>query len=158
MIERIRLVEAQARKADEQATKKVRGRPFQPGNPGRPPGAKNRLTQMIEQLLAEKTQPLTQKLIEIGLDGDARTIRYCLDRVSPRRYGRPVDFKLPPINDVRDVVAAMAAITTGVNDGNLTPEEADHLVHVLEVYTKAFETHDLAARLENLESRVKKTS
>ncbi len=56
MIERIRLAEAQARRADEQATKKVRGRPFQPGNPGRPPGAKTQMTRLVEQLLDDKAK------------------------------------------------------------------------------------------------------
>jgi hypothetical protein len=79
-----------------------------------------------------------------------------LDRLLPRRTGRPVDFSLPAVNDMHDVVTAMAAITTGVNNGSLTVEEAGQLVHILEGYAKVLETHDLAARLETLESQVKK--
>jgi hypothetical protein len=144
--------------AYQQATKKLRGRPFQPGNPGRPSGSKNRTTQLVEQLLAGQAETLTRKVIELALRGDVRCIRFCLDRVSPQRNDRPVDLKLPAINDVHDVVAAMAAITTGVNEGSLTAEEAGHLVHLLEGYAKAITTYDLAARLENLESQMKKTS
>ena len=55
------------------------------------------------------------------------------------RNGRPVDLQLPAINDARDIVAAMAAITNAVNDGSLTAEEADHLVHVLDGYVKALD-------------------
>src|SRR5439155_26921190 len=32
------------------ALRKVRGRPFKPGNSGRPPGSKNKITQIVEQL------------------------------------------------------------------------------------------------------------
>ena len=74
----------------------------------------------------------------------------------PRRNGRPVDFSLPAINNTHDVVAAMAAITTGVNDGSLTAEEAGQLVNFLTGYVKILETHDIAARLEALEARVNK--
>jgi hypothetical protein len=65
---------------------------------------------------------------------------------------------LLPIDDPRDVVAAMAAIATGVNDGNLTAEEAGPLVPVLEGHAKVLTMHDLAAWLEHLESKMKKTS
>ena len=80
----------------------------------------------------------------------------CLDRLLPRRTGRPVDFSLPAVNNIHDVVTAMAAITTGVNDGSLTAEEAGQLVNFLNGYTKVLETHDLTARLETLESQMKK--
>jgi hypothetical protein len=85
-----------------------------------------------------------------------RCIEHCLNRRSPQRNGRPIDFQFPAINDVRDIVPAMAAITTGVNDGSLTAEEADHLARLLEGYAKAVTTYDLVARLEALESRIKK--
>jgi hypothetical protein len=75
--------------------------------------------------------------------------------LAPRRTGRPLDFTLPAVNDVHDVVTAMAAITTGVNDGSLTAEEAGQLMHILNGYTKALETHDLATRIAALESQLK---
>ena len=74
----------------------------------------------------------------------------------PRRNGRPVDFTLPAVTNTHDVVAAMAAITTGVNEGSLTAEEAGQLMNFLSGYVKILETHDLAARLEALEARVNK--
>jgi len=52
----------------------------------------------------------------------------------------------------------MAAITTAVNDGRLTAEEAGQLMHILNGYTKALETHDLATRIAALESQLKKSS
>ena len=50
----------------------------------------------------------------------------------------------------------MAAITTGVNDGSLTAEEAGQLVNFVTAYVKILETHDHAARLEALESQMRK--
>ena len=60
------------------------------------------------------------------------------------------------LKDKHDVVGAIAAITNGVNDGSLTAEEAGHLVHLLEGFAKVITTYDLTARLEALESQMKK--
>ena len=143
-------------KAEAETPKKIRGRPFRPGNPGRPPGSKNRTTRLVEELLAGEAEKMTRKFIDLALEGNVRCMQLCLDRLLPRRTGRPVDFSLPAVNDVHDIVTAMAAITTGVNNGSLTAEEAGQLVHVLEGYAKIFMTYDFATRLETLESQMKK--
>ena len=140
----------------EAASKKIRGRPFERGNPGRPRGSKNRTTRLLE-LVAGAGEKLAQKAVELALAGNVKCLQFCLDRLLPRRTGRPVDFSLPAVNDVHDVVTAMAAITTGVNDGSLTAEEAGQLVHVLEGYAKVLETYDLATRIAALESQLKKS-
>jgi hypothetical protein len=135
---------------------KARGRPFRPGNPGRPPGSKNKTTRLVEQLVDNDAEKLTQKIIQLALAGNVSCLQYCLDRLLPRRSGRSLDIPLPPIKNVHDVVAAMAAITTAVGDGNVTAEEASQLVHLLNSYDRAITTSDLVIRLEKLESRMKK--
>jgi len=139
----------------EAPPKKMRGRPFQRGNSGRPRGSKNRTTRALEELVAGQAEKLAQKTVELALAGNVKCLQMCLDRVMPRRAGRPLDFTLPPVKDARDIVVAMAAITTAVNDGSLTAEEAGQLMHILNGYTKALETHDLAARIAALESQLK---
>jgi len=143
-----------SRASDSGVPKKVRGRPFLSGNPGRPPGAKNKTTRLVEQLLDDDAETLTRTVIQLALKGNVRCLHDCLERLAPRRNGRPVDFQMPAIKQTQDLVAAMAAITTAVNSGNLTAEEAGHLVHVLEVHVKAIEAYDLAARLDRLETRM----
>jgi len=138
--------------------KKIRGRPFQPGNPGRPPGAKNKTTRLVEQLLSDEAENLTRKLIELAKKGNVGCLRDCIERLAPRRNGRAVDFQLPAIKHTQDIVAAMAAITTAVNNGSLSPEEAGNLVRVLEGHAKAIETYDFAVRLDRLEAQLKGSS
>ena len=60
------------------------------------------------------------------------------------------------VNDARDVVVAMAAITTAVNDGRLTVEEAGQFVHILNCYSKAIEVYDHSTRIAAIESQIKK--
>jgi hypothetical protein len=45
---------------------KVRGRPFKPGNPGRPRGSKNRTTRMLEEFAEGQAQQLVQKVLELA--------------------------------------------------------------------------------------------
>jgi hypothetical protein len=112
---------------------------------------------LLEELVAGEGEKLAQKTVELALAGNVKCLQLCLDRLLPRRTGRPVDFTLPAVNDAHDVVVAMAAITTAVNDGNLTAEEAGQLVHILNSYAKALETYDFATRIAALESQMKKS-
>jgi len=141
---------------ENQTEKKIRGRPFQPGNPGRPPGSKNQTTRLIEQLVGDEGEKLTRKVIDLALAGNVKCLEMCLDRLLPRRNGRPVDFSMPEVTGTHDIVAAMAAITSAVTDGSLTAEEARELTRVFDNYIKVLETHDLAARLETLELQMRK--
>jgi hypothetical protein len=50
--------------------RKPRGRPFKPGNPGRPPGSKNKTTQILEQLAEGQAEQIFQKVLEGALAGD----------------------------------------------------------------------------------------
>jgi Family of unknown function (DUF5681) len=152
MVEKYQVLETSNTEA---APKEIRGRPFQPGNPGRPRGSKNRTTRLLEELVAGEGEKLIQKAVELALGGNVKCLQLCLDRLLPRRTGPPLDFTLPAVNEARDVVAAMAAITTAVNDGRLTAEEAGQLVQILDAYAKALKIHDLETRIAALESQKK---
>ena len=108
-------------------------------------------------MVGDEAEKLVRKGIDRALGDDRGCLRFFLGRLLPRRNGRPVDFTVPAVTNMHDVVTAMAAITNGVNDGSLTAEEAGQLVNFLNVYTKVLQAHDHAARLEALESQMKKT-
>ena len=74
----------------------------------------------------------------------------------PARKDRPVSFDMPRIETVADSVKATAAIASAVADGELSPMEAAELIKVVDGYTRAVETADLAARLTRLEQAQKK--
>ena len=68
---------------ENKADKKVRGRPFQAGNPGRPLGSKNRTTRLVEQLLDGEAEAITRKFLELALAGNPKCLQLCLDRLLP---------------------------------------------------------------------------
>ena len=129
----------------------TRGRPFGPGNPGRPRDAKNKTTLAVELLLDGEAEALTRKAVELAKAGDTTALRLCLDRIVPVRKDRPVAFDLPILEHAGDAVKASAAIAKAVADGDLTPMEAAGLAKVVDAYARAIETTELAARIERLE-------
>jgi hypothetical protein len=83
----------------EKTAKEQRGDPFKPGqsgnSSGRPAGSRNKATVAMEALLDGQAEALTQKAIDMALEGDITALRLCLDRVLPARKDRPVTFRLP---------------------------------------------------------------
>lgn len=134
---------------------KQRGRPFEKGhsgNPaGRPKGSRNATTVALETLLDGQAEALTNKAVEMALDGDMAALRLCMDRILPPRKDRPVTFVLPSIKSASDAAAVTSAILSAVASGEITPADAGEIGKLVEAYVKAFETAELAERLERLE-------
>jgi len=77
----------------------------------------------------------------------------CLERIVPPRRERPLNFALPEINSADGATKAMAAITTAVANGDLTPTEAAELSRVIEGYVKTIEATEIERRLRLVEER-----
>jgi Family of unknown function (DUF5681) len=141
----------------ERTATKQRGRPFQKGcsgNPqGRPPGARNAATVTAELLLDGEAAIITRKAIELAKQGDLTALRLCLERIVPPRRDRPVHFAVPALNSADDARKAMAAITTAVANGELTPNEAAELSRVVDGYVRALEATEIERRIRTLEER-----
>ncbi len=108
---------------------KVRGRPFKSGNPGRPPGSRNRVTQMLEQLAEGQAEQIFQKVKEGALAGDVPCQKLLLDRIWPPRK----------------------AICTALREGGLTPDEITALSSVVGRSIQVIELQDLERRVAALE-------
>jgi hypothetical protein len=132
---------------------KTRGKPFGPGNPGKPKGARHRSTIVAEALLDGQAHGLTQKAIDMALAGDTVALRLCLERLVPPRKERPLAIALPAIAGAQDHPAVLSSIFAAVASGDLTAGEAQQLSAVLEQHRRAVETADLALRIEALEGR-----
>ena len=126
----------------------------QSGNPGgRPRGSRNRMTILMQGLLAGRTEAIGQKLLELAENGDIAAIRICMDRLAPAGREEPVDVGLPPIEKPADSVAAAQAIVAAVAAGDLTATEAAGLAKVVDIYVRAVETKGFDERLTKLENK-----
>ena len=81
------------------SAKNTRGKPFQPGNAGKPKGTRNRTTLALEALLDGEAEALTRKAIEMALTGDGAAMRLVMDRILPPRKERPVMFAMPKLEN-----------------------------------------------------------
>jgi hypothetical protein len=134
--------------------------PFQPGqsgNPaGRPPGARNKRTLLLENLMENEAESIALAAIGKAKAGDMAAIRMVLDRLAPACRERPIDFELPPLAAPADAVRAMAAIIAGLAAGELTPSEAESLSKVVDRYVRALEATEFETRLTELENEATK--
>ena len=120
----------------------------QSGNPnGRPLGSRNRSTLLAGQLSQGQVEAILARIIGLANNGDPAAMRLCMDRISPRLRGYPVDFELPPLETPGDVRAAVAAISAGVADGSLTPSEATDLARTVESFALALIAADFKERI-----------
>lgn len=124
---------------------------FQPGNPGKPKGARHKTTLAMEALLEGEAEALTRKCVDKAMEGDMTAMRLCLDRLAPARRDRPVPFSLPPVETVQDAKGVLALLLGSVAAGELTPAEANDVARLVDSYVEAVKVTDLAERMDKLE-------
>lgn len=131
----------------------TRGKPFQPGNPGKPRGARSRVTRAMEELLEGQHVALTQVAIDKALDGDTVALRLCLDRLAPPRKDAPIAIELPAVASAADAVTASAAVLAAVAAGECTPDEGGRVMALLTAHKAIVEAGDLERRITALETK-----
>jgi hypothetical protein len=135
------------------------GRPFATGvsgNPaGRPPGTRNRATEIAQALLDGEAEALARKCVELALDGDRAALKLCLERLVPRRP-RAVALDLPAIASAADLAPAIAAIARGVAAGGLTPYDGAELARIFDAYAHAVEFGEFERRLRAVERGIER--
>jgi hypothetical protein len=63
-----------------------------------------------------------------------------------------VSFTLPTINSAQDAAAVVSSVLIAVASGEITPTDAAEVGKLIDSYVKAYETAELAERLDRLES------
>jgi hypothetical protein len=124
------------------------------GNPaGRPLGSRNKSTLLLGALLGNEAEPLTRKMIQAGLKGDPMALRFCLERLLPRRRGRPIQL---PLRDLSPA-SALKLILATVGEGEITPEEGEIVANIVGKQM-SIEAEDMLRRISKLEKTLAKTS
>ena len=129
----------------------TRGKPFKPGNPGKPKGARHRTTQAVAEMLDGEAEAITRVCIEKALKGDGVALRLAMERLSPPTKDAPVKFTLAPVRSVEDMARAGGDILAAVSAGEISPEEAARVIGLLGRLRDLIELVDIEARLKALE-------
>jgi hypothetical protein len=101
--------------------------------------------------LEPERRPVARRVTQ--RDAVPLTATYLRLALVPPRRDRPVHFVIPTLSSSQDATRAMAAITTAVASGELTPTEAAELSRVIESYVRAIEATEIERRLRLLEER-----
>jgi hypothetical protein len=131
-----------------------RGRPFKPGNKfgrGRPRGSRNKKTILIEELLAENSQSLVRKALELAHQGDVSMLRFLLDRVLPRPKEEPIKIGPLPMATPEELLQAQAKVTQALTSGQITLNQAEQIFALIENVRRLLETQNLEQRVRNIE-------
>ena len=132
---------------------KTRGRPFQAGNAGRPPGALNKATVAAQTLLDGEAEALTRKAVEMALQGNIAALRLCLERICPPKKERPLIVELPSIEGMVDMPSFTAAIFNAVGSGGIDAGQAASLASLVTNYGRILGLWNLENRIRLLEER-----
>ena len=124
---------------------------FATGNPGRPTGARHKVTRAVEELLDGEAEALTRKAVEMALAGDTTALRLCIERIAPARKDSPVSFTLPPVADAKDAGELAKSVLAAVADGELTPTEGSAVMALVDGLRRTLELTEIEARLTALE-------
>ena len=125
---------------------------FATGNPGKPRGTRHRVTRAVEALLEGQSAQLTQKAVEMALEGDSTALRLCIERIAPARKDAPISFELPPISTAGEASKASQAVLKAVSEGEITPLEGATVMGLVEQYRRVLETTELERRITALEA------
>ena len=98
-----------------------------------------------EHLIDAHAETIVHRLLELAEQGDPTALRLCMARIMPPLRERPLQFALPPIATPADAVPAIAAITAGLADGELSAAEGLELARMVRIFV---ETIVLARREE----------
>lgn len=128
-----------------------RGRPFAPGNPGRPKGSRNRISRLVENLIEADGEAIAKAAISRALDGDGALLRALLDRLAPPRRDRTVEIDLPSLADKADVTSVTSALVDAVAEGTIAPSEAKAIGEVVDIHVRAVEMREMEERIRRLE-------
>jgi len=111
----------------------MRFQPGQSGNPaGRPPGARNKKTLEMEEMLAQRAEATVTKILDRADAGEPAAMRLCMDRMAPTGANRPIPIELPPVDTPDDVAAAVRVVMNGMAAGAISAREAICLLAVVE--------------------------
>jgi hypothetical protein len=148
--------ESPASAGKNQGKRDTRFKPGRSGNPaGKKPGTRNKVTMAVQDLLYGQAEALTQKCVELGLEGDMTALRKCLDRIIPVVKERPVSMDLPDTSTAEGIEKANDAILQAVATGQISPGEGAVFSNILKERRGSLETTEFDQRLSALEEKLK---
>ena len=120
---------------------------FQPGNPGRPKGSKNKRL----ELLRSNDVKLQKKVLDMAMEGDVSALKIIADRLWPRLRAQPAPVSIDAASD--NIAARGRTIIDAALSGEITTDVLRDLLTALYAHGKLIEISDWDERIKALEER-----
>jgi hypothetical protein len=132
------------------------GRPFEPGNPGRKPGSRNKSTLLAQGLLKDDGPAIMSKAIEMAKAGNVPMLKLLVDRMLPKQ--RTIEVELSELQLGSDSADAVAALFHAVATGQISPSEGAAAATLLEAHARTQNFAELEKRMERIEQILEKSA
>jgi hypothetical protein len=116
--------------ASEAASGRARTQ-FKPGNPGRPRGARNRRTRLVQDVIEGELEPMARVLVGCALQGEMTALRLCLRLAVPAVKDTAIEIDLPRLDTPDDIAEASKRLMAALAAGEVTPSEASQVMTLL---------------------------
>src|SRR5438046_2300598 len=134
-----------------------RGKPFEPGNKlgkGRPPGSRNKRSE-LQELLQAHAPSLINKCLWAALNGDMTALRLCLERLVPVAKTPVMRFRLGKLETEEDWMNLLPRILKQACKGEGSAVEVEFYARVVESHFRCVAACDFDRRLGALEEQKK---
>lgn len=123
------------------------------GNPkGRKPGAVAMVTSKLRSVVAKDAVEIVRSICAEAKAGDVESRRVFV-RLLPQSSW-PVTFDLPKVDGPADLPRAVKAVLDAAGKGDLSIEDGERIVGLLNGLRTAYEGADLAERLSDMEAQL----
>ncbi len=126
-----------------------------PNNTGRPKGSKNFATQYMEDAVKDMFDGVINATYLSALKGNPASQRLILERtLAPlsQRKGVPLKISLGDINTPDEIVKTIDKVFKHIEEGQISPEEANMINSVLETKLKAIEIYHQGDEIKELKA------
>jgi hypothetical protein len=112
----------------------------------------------VEAILEGEAERLTQKAVEMTLEGNMAALRLCIERLAPVRHEHPICLNVPELSAATGTEAKVEVVIVAVATGRLLPSEGEKLVNLLLAQRKARESDELEKRVAALEHAIESST
>ena len=132
-----------------------RGKPFPKGTSGNPfgrvPGSRNNATRLAQALFDARAAAVSDRAIELALEGNGAALKFCLERILPRQREAAVMVDLPPLDTIKDCSDAIATVIATATAGEITLRDAQTLIAMIESHCDTIATQEFDRRITAVE-------
>jgi hypothetical protein len=134
---------------------KPRGKPFERGNQqskGRTPGSRNKKSE-AQSILETHAASIVRNVLALGFKGDRVLAKVAFERVTVQVRRDLIEFALPRIRTLPDIIRASQAVLAAMADGQIGVEDAGKVMDLLHKHGRLVGDQDWERRLAAAEQK-----